>query len=383
MDVAFLGTGSGYPSPCRSASCMAIRHEGEVWLIDCGEGSQTQIMKTKLIRPGRITKIFITHLHGDHLFGLPGLLCTISMAYKSSNEEAMEVEKEDIDPTDTIVEIYGPCGLRRFLRESLNLSRSILSFKYVVHELVPENKQYNHIKGGDPDWSKWSPDHMATGSLHINECKHGRAIFYDSSCEGWFIFKDEKITILAGQLCHRIPAFGYVFFEPPKPGRLESEKLQKAGVPKGPLYGKIKRGESVTLADGTVINPRDYIGPEQPGRKVAILQDTRDSWSTLSICQNCDVMIHEATNENSHYKQCYDNGHSTPAMAAEFATAANASTLVLTHFSQRYKDPHLHEEIDDTDLTVDKLVEEAGEGFLGNVIAAYDGLILPVTRKVK
>lgn len=382
LDIAFLGTGSGYPTPFRGSSCIALRRDGEVYLIDCGEGSQTQIMKLKLIRPGKVTKIFITHLHGDHLFGLPGLLCTISMAYKSSNEEADGIEKEQTDPTNTIIEIYGPLGLRRFLRETLSLSRSVLAFQYVVHEVVPENVRFRQGRDWDVKDSNWTLEEKASGPLHINEMKTGHAIFYDPCHNGWLVCKDSNVTILAGQLRHRVPAFGFVFQEPSKPGKLDSQKLIAAGVPRGPLFGKIKNGETVTLENGTVIIPNEYIGPNQPGRKVAVLQDTCDSWGALEICRDCDVIVHEATNENAHQKQCIENGHSTPYMAGEFASVAGASTLILTHFSQRYKDKNLHENLTPDSLTVDRLASEAAEVFSGTVVNAYDGLIFPVTRKV-
>lgn len=382
LDIAFLGTGSGYPSPFRGSSCIALRRDGEVFLIDCGEGSQTQIMKLKLIRPGRVTKIFISHLHGDHLFGLPGLLCTISMAYKSSQEEDDGIEKEDVDPSGNMIEIYGPLGLRRFLRETLSLSRSVLSFKYVVHELVPENVGVRQGRDWDVKDGNWTLEEKATGSLHLNEMKTGHAIYYDPCHNGWLVYKDKSVTILAGQLLHRVPAFGYVFQEPLKPGKLNSQKLMAAGVPRGPLFGKIKNGETVTLDSGTIISPSEYIGQDQPGRKVAILQDTCDSWGALEICRDCDVIVHEATNENAHQQQCIENGHSTPFMAGKFAAVAGASTLILTHFSQRYKDKNLHENLTPDSLTVDKLALEAAEVFSGTVVNAYDGLIFPVTRKI-
>ena len=121
MELHFLGTGSAYPSPKRSSSCTALRlQNGTIYLFDCGEGSQIQLQKSTL-KPGKISKIFITHLHGDHLFGLPGLLCTIGM---------------NGVPCKSKIDIYGPCGLRNFICTSLILSFSILPYKFQVHEII-------------------------------------------------------------------------------------------------------------------------------------------------------------------------------------------------------------------------------------------------------
>lgn len=120
MEIHFLGTGSAYPAPKRCSSCTVLRHEKGAWVFDCGEGSQIQFQKSSL-KPGTIKKIFITHLHGDHLFGLPGLLCTIGMNNSINGGH---------------VDIYGPIGLKSFIRSSLALSYSHLPYTFSVHEIV-------------------------------------------------------------------------------------------------------------------------------------------------------------------------------------------------------------------------------------------------------
>jgi len=135
MKVVFLGTGSCYPTQCRAVSCTALQLDtGEVWIVDCGEGSQVQIQRST-VKPGRISKIFITHLHGDHVFGLPGLLCSIGTG--------LDPEKGQ----NTLVEIYGPLGLRKFLHTTLGLSGSSLMIRISVTELVPRPDMYHPAMG--------------------------------------------------------------------------------------------------------------------------------------------------------------------------------------------------------------------------------------------
>ena len=130
MKLIFLGTASCYPTPTRGVSCAALQlDDGQVWLFDCGEGSQIQMQKCKHIRGGRVTKIFITHLHGDHLFGLPGLLCTIGMGGNP-------------DESSRVVDIYGPLGLRTYLLTIFGISSSMPAFKFNIHELIHHEDQY-------------------------------------------------------------------------------------------------------------------------------------------------------------------------------------------------------------------------------------------------
>nr|CAD7426641.1 unnamed protein product [Timema monikensis] len=210
---------------------LSFHSDGQVWIFDCGEGSQIQLQKSSL-RTGRITKIFITHLHGDHMFGLPGFLCTIGNAVQERPE--------------FVLELYGPQGLRKFVRQSLSLSRSILPYGYVVHELVPLSEQY------PANWGEWNVDHDSKGPLHPQE-KQGRDIVAGDG-SSWDLLCDDGLCVKAGLLHHTIPSFGFVVTEANQNGRLDVSKLQELGVPSGTLYGKLKKGETVTLECGTIVS---------------------------------------------------------------------------------------------------------------------------------
>ncbi|CAH1405960.1 unnamed protein product [Nezara viridula] len=324
MHLIFLGTASCYPTKHRGVSCTAVKFsDGDVWIFDCGEGSQIQIQKSSL-HSGKVKKIFITHLHGDHLFGLPGFMCAIGC-----------FERAD----EFVLELYGPLGLRRYVRESLNLSRSPLNYKYVVHELIPLDWQYPE------DIKDWKINEEGDNVLLHPQEIVGRQITNSENI--WTLFQDNHATVNAGALVHRIPSFGFSLQQNPISGSLKADLLLKMGLKPGPLYGKLKQGESVILENGQkvsflailehFINPEDVMDPSTPGLKVAILGDTCDSSGMIDIALECDYIVHEATLEDAMKEKAIGNGHSTPSMAAAFAEQIKAKHLVLYHFSQRYK----------------------------------------------
>ncbi|NXN11500.1 RNZ1 protein, partial [Indicator maculatus] len=207
MDITFLGTGSAYPSPTRGASALVLRREGECWLFDCGEGTQTQLMRSHL-RAGKITKIFITHLHGDHFFGLPGLLCTLSL------QATPDLNKPPVN-------IYGPLGLENFVRRSMELSHSQLLFPYTVHELIPTRDQCpaEEFK----EFSYLDRDEMSCQGVQ------GRRLHLDPVENSYLLIEDEQLVVKAFRLFHRIPSFGFVVAEKPRTGKLNVQKLKELG----------------------------------------------------------------------------------------------------------------------------------------------------------
>ncbi|XP_023692338.1 zinc phosphodiesterase ELAC protein 1 [Paramormyrops kingsleyae] len=341
MDITFLGTGSAYPSPHRGASALVLRTEGDCWLFDCGEGTQTQLMKSQL-KASRITKVFISHLHGDHLFGLPGLLCTISLNWSSAPSQTPAPPPSQPRP-QAQVDIYGPCGLRHFLRVALGLSGSQLLFPYAVHELEPTPDQCPPDAFLHPLAALPCDEH-----LHPQELP-GRTLTLDSADECYTLLEDEHFLVKAFRLFHRLPSFGFAVQEQERPGRLNTQLLKELGVKPGPVYGRLKAGESVTLDDGRVVTPGQVLERPIPGRKVCVLGDCSalvGQAGVLHVCQGADLLVHEATLSDEHQERAVEHGHSTPSMAAEVARACRPRTLVLHHFSQRYKPAGLRVEED-------------------------------------
>ncbi|PLR99841.1 ribonuclease Z [Bacillus sp. T33-2] len=274
MEVFFLGTGSGVPAKLRNVTSIALKlleERGAVWLFDCGEATQHQILHTS-IKPRRIEKIFITHLHGDHIYGLPGLLSSRSFQGGESK-----------------VTIYGPPGIRDYITVSLSISKSYLKYPIEIVEI-------------------------------------GEGVVYE----------DGQFYVEARLLEHGIPSFGYRIMEKDRPGTLLADELEKAGVKPGPIYKKIKNGEPVFLDDGTQLNPTDFLGPPQKGRIVAILGDTRYCDSAVALAKEADLLIHEATLSGSEEKLAQEYFHSTTIQAASTALKAGAKKLCLTHISSRY-----------------------------------------------
>ncbi|EFJ18754.1 hypothetical protein SELMODRAFT_444530 [Selaginella moellendorffii] len=260
MELVFLGTAAN-PSPRRNSSCVLLKIGKIMQLFDCAEGSFRQLQESRH-SGSAIDRIFITHMHGDHVWGLPALLCAAKFRVNA--------------------EIYGPQGIRDWLRMSLKSCRAKVPSKYKVHELIlTQEKSLERV-----------------ASLHVPANPHDDELpGNDISCSGdgvWHVLQDETLDIKAGLLTHNVPCWGYVLTE------VKSEAEKESA-------GETTRGS----------------------RKVVILGDTANSKALTTAGRDADVVVHEATLGN-----CNKETHSTPEMAGSFAKSMNAKVLVLTHLNR-------------------------------------------------
>lgn len=261
------------PTRSRNVSSVALRlpQRAEAWLFDCGEGTQHQILRSE-IRVSQVTRIFITHMHGDHIFGLMGLLASSGLAGNAQR-----------------IDIYGPPELEDYLKTCRRYSQTHFSYPVKTHPVSPG-----------------------------------------------VIYEDDEYVVSCGLLKHRIPAFGYRVTEKDRSGHFNVEQAIALGIPSGPLYGKLKRGEQIVLPDGKRVNGADLCGPPQIGRKLAYCTDTIFCEGAVELAQDADVLIHEATFAHQDAELAYQSLHSTSTMAAQVALAAQVKQLIMTHFSPRY-----------------------------------------------
>ena len=278
MQVTFLGTSSGVPTRSRNVSAVALRlpQRAELWLFDCGEGTQHQFLRSPL-RVSQLRRIFITHMHGDHIYGLPGLLASLGLSGHCQG-----------------VDLYGPEPLREYLEGVLRTSSTRLSYPIRVHSVR------------------------------------------EAARSGAALLVDGDITVRTAPLTHRVPAFAYRVEQQPRPGRFDVERARALGLPPGPLYAALKAGQTVTLDDGRVIAGASLCGPPRPGNSVVYCTDTTFREAAVDLAKGADLLIHEATFAHGEAAMAIQRQHSTSTMAAQTALAAGVRQLALTHLSPRY-----------------------------------------------
>lgn len=262
------------PSKLRNTSSVILNLSAEqegYWMFDCGEATQHQLLRTS-IKPRKINKIFITHLHGDHIFGLPGFLG--SRSFLGGDEE---------------LTIYGPVGIKEWISTTLRITKTHLTYPLTIHE-IDEN----------------------------------------------VLYENKRFKVTTKELEHVIQCFGFRIEQKPLPGKLLVEKAFQNGVPKGPLLKKLKDGEDVELENGTTVFSADVTGDPQQGFTISILGDTRYCFAAVDLAKEADILIHEATFDMETGDLAKDYGHSTIGDAARTAKEANVKALIANHISARF-----------------------------------------------
>ena len=275
FQLKILGSNSATPAHNRNQTSQLLTIGNEVFLIDCGEGTQMQLIRYRT-RFHKISHIFISHLHGDHYLGLMGLLLTMHL----------QKRLEDLH-------IMGPRGLDEIITTQLRYSHTSFSYK-----------------------------------VHFTELK---------ADQSYLIYESNNLTVHSFPLVHRIACTGFLFREKPKERRMNKKKL----IPEmaGEEIGKLKKGENVYDQEGRLkYRSMDFTLPPRRSRSFAYCSDTRYEPGLVQYVKNVDLLYHEATFTKEHAQRAAETYHSTAEQAAQLAKAADAGTLLLGHYSVRYKD---------------------------------------------
>jgi ribonuclease Z len=271
LSLRFLGTAASRPTVERNVSSIAVVREGETLLVDCGEGTQRQMMRYGI--SFNLGDILFTHYHADHVLGVVGLLRTFQLQGRT-------------EP----IRLWGPVGLTRLLRLAAEFGGERWGFAVEPTELEP-----------------------------------GASI------------KRTGYEIVSFPVDHRgARAFGYALVEEARLGRFNPDVARSLGIPEGPLWGKLHRGQTVTLDDGRTIDGAALVGPTRPGRRIVITGDTRPADATIIAATGGDLLVHEATFADEEQARAAETGHSTAREAAMVAARAGVRRLIITHFSARY-----------------------------------------------
>ncbi len=308
MEIQFLGTSSGTPTRTRNVSGLALRSfaVGYWYLIDCGEGTQHRILHTSLSLRN-LRAIFITHIHGDHCYGLPGLLASAGMLNRTEH-----------------LFIVGPAPVWDFIQGVMNTTQ--LQLPYLVE----------FIDVADAPRFALLPDF------------------------------DVRFTALS----HRVPSYAYSFEEKLIERKLDAARLKADGIPPGPAWGRLQQGDDVAMDDGRMLHASDYLLPPRPPRKIIVGGDNDRPELLAAAAANADVLIHEATyTEEVLVKMGPGPQHSSAKSVAQFANDAKIRNLVLTHFSPRYQEQK--GKLSMSDIEAEARSAYAGNLFLANDLERY------------
>ncbi|NLF88635.1 ribonuclease Z [Candidatus Bathyarchaeota archaeon] len=272
--IVFLGTSGSVPTMKRSLPCVVVQCPKEQWMFDCGENVQHQMMGAK-VSFHRKMKIFISHLHGDHVLGLPGLLQTMALMER----------KEPL-------QVYGPIGIKKFLECTAETLHFGVNYPLEIIEITGEGPI------------------IEQGEYHLAAVKSN----------------------------HAVESYCFAFTEHPRPGRFYPDKAKALGIPQGELWSKLQSGKEVIAPNGNTVKPTDVMGPLRSGRKIVYTGDTKPFDAFADFAKDADLVIHDCTFDDSLTQKADVDGHSTPTQAAGQAKSANAKQLALSHISARYPD---------------------------------------------
>ncbi|MCC5933153.1 MAG: ribonuclease Z [Balneolales bacterium] len=275
MIIVPLGVASATPTAKRHLSSVALWRDGRVYLFDCGENAQMRALQAGLKR-SKIDYIFISHMDGDHFFGLPGLISTMQLQRR-----------------ENVLNIIGPEGLKEFLEAALKAAGIELTFEIVFKE-------------------------------------------FKDGFEHEIVVDDPEFYIEARPLEHKNLCVGYRFQEKDKPGKVDAAKAESMGITEDWQYKKLKAGEDVELENGTVVASSEIVGEPKKGDSFAYVTDTLFSVNALKLAYKATILYHEATFDQNLKDKAEETFHSTAEDAATIAHKAEVQRLVISHFSARY-----------------------------------------------
>jgi len=281
MKLNILGCYSATPRTLNNTTSQVLEINNHMFLIDCGEGTQVQLRKHK-IKFNRIKHIFISHLHGDHFFGLVGLISTFRLLTREAD-----------------LHIYGPKGIKEVVTLQMKLADSWTNYKLIFHELT--------------------------------------------STQSELIFEDDKVEVYTIPLNHRIYTNGYLFKEKEGPRKLDIEAVKKAHIDIA-YYRKLKQGFNVENEKGQIIENKTVTKSGPKPKSYAFCSDTMYKEDIVPIIQGVDVLYHESTFLDQHANLAVKTKHSTAKEAALIARKANVGTLILGHYSTRYANLNVFKE---------------------------------------
>lgn len=272
LAVTILGNNSAVPAFGRNPTSQVLQTNEESYLIDCGEGTQLQMSKYK-IRRARINNIFISHLHGDHYFGLIGLLTSMSLLGRTQD-----------------LHLYAAKELEEIINKQFEVASAVLSYKLYFHPITEEG----------------------------------------------LLMEDKLLTVSCFEVKHRIKCWGFLFKEKKKPRNVDVDRARSYEVPVS-FYSKLQQGENYTTKKGTIIPNREVTHAAAPEKSYAFCADTLYDESLVEKVKGVDVLYHETTYLKAHHERALAHFHSTTIQAAAIAEKAGAKKLLIGHFSSKYE----------------------------------------------